>query len=75
MPKSVANVKHLGPSHPSVFAMAWRETTAWTIPERVKPRINGQRISQNMLKDVNNACPILCTICIAVRLSFFATVL
>src|ERR1700686_5361373 len=62
---------HFGPSHPSVFAIASWDTTAWTIPERVKPRINGQRISQNILKDVNNACPILLTICIDVRFSQF----
>jgi hypothetical protein len=29
------------------------------IPESVKPRISGQRISHNMLKDMNNAWPIL----------------
>src|SRR5690348_6031820 len=64
MPKSVANVRHLGPLHPRVCAIMRWDITACTTPERAKPRIKGHRISHNILKDINNACPILCTICI-----------
>ena len=55
MPKRVASVRFLGESPPSAYAIDWCDTTAWTIPERVKPRIKGHRISQNMLKEVYNA--------------------
>src|SRR2546430_12521916 len=59
MPNSVASVRCFGESPPSASAIAWCGTTAWTIPERVKPRIRGQRISQNILKAIKRACPIL----------------
>src|SRR6266699_6470194 len=59
MPKRVASVRFLGESPPSAFAIVWCDTTAWTIPERVKPRMRGQRISQNMLQAIYNASAIL----------------
>src|SRR5438874_4774568 len=63
MPKRVARVRFLGEVPPRAFAIDWWETTAWTIPERVKPRMSGQRISHNILKDVNRACPMLLSTC------------
>ena len=39
--------------------MALWDTTDWTIAERVKPKMRGQSISQNMLKDMYNAWPML----------------
>src|SRR5579883_3409299 len=57
MPKSVARITCFSESPPSAFAIDWCETTAWTIAERVKPRMSGQRISQNILKAVKSAWP------------------
>src|SRR5438874_7292638 len=73
MPKRVARVRFLGEVPPRAFAIDWWETTAWTIPERVKPRMSGQRISHNILKDVNRACPMLlstCMVCLSLLHSF-----
>jgi hypothetical protein len=41
------------------LAIALWDITDWTIAERVKPKMRGQSISQNMLKDMYNAWPIL----------------
>ena len=45
-PHAMASV--LGRSSPSNFAISLVETTAWIAAEMAKPRINAQRISQNM---------------------------
>src|SRR5579875_3372238 len=55
MPKKVANERFFSESPPRAFAIAWRDTTAWTMPDSVKPRIRGQRISQSMLTAMKRA--------------------
>src|SRR5450755_3902216 len=75
IPNSVAKVSCFGESPPRAFAIAWWDTTAWTIPESVKPRMRGQRISQNMLKAVNKASRIAIRMVMIVFLpSLFALV-
>jgi hypothetical protein len=48
MPKNVALATVLGLWSPRRFRICSLETNAWTIPERVKPRMRAQSVSQNM---------------------------
>src|SRR5919201_5710258 len=49
-PNRVASVRLRGESSPSRRAIERWETTAWTAPDRAKPRISGHSTSQAMLK-------------------------
>jgi hypothetical protein len=68
MPKSAARARCFGESPPSVLAIVRCDTTAWIIPERAKPKMRGQRISQNMLKAIKRASRILRRMVIVVSL-------
>src|SRR5205807_678779 len=63
MPNSVANVRLRGEWSPSRRAMDLWDTTAWTAPERAKPRISGQKTSHAMLKASINAVATALTSC------------
>src|SRR5260370_14653744 len=57
-PKRVAKVTPRRLSLPIVRTSAWLETTVCTIAEIAKPRVSGQRTSQNMKKAIWSAWPI-----------------
>ncbi len=48
MPNPVARAKLLGESFPNRCSMVPLRTSAWTIADRAKPKINDQRICQVM---------------------------
>ena len=56
-PSPVAIARVLGRSSPSIRVIVSRRTTAWTTADRVKPRINAQRISQVIDPAVARAAP------------------
>src|SRR5437016_1106441 len=54
-PNSVARPRLRGESEPSARTTAWRETSVWTIAERMNPSARGQKTSHNMSKAVASA--------------------
>src|SRR5262249_23418959 len=69
MPKSVARARFFGESPPSALPIVRCDTTAWTMAERVKPRMSGQRISQLMLKAMKSASSTLVRIVMIILLA------
>src|SRR5437763_14612108 len=56
-PSPVAIARLFGESSGNNFVISLFETTAWTTPDKPKPKINGHKISQNMANAIQRAWP------------------